>query len=360
MHRYYFSKFVGEKRVFNEIEFYLPQLAHLIIHLEVDWKEQSLERFVVVLSQSSVHTALQLCFVLIAAMEDYEPENANGKVNVNSNLGYFLRCSRLLNNIERAVVFGSLTLTAEEEGILSAQVTPAQLTELKDFEKNERANQIIHVNNKTLIASTTTTESSNIDTNTPKGFLLYKRGQKQSIFISKGWKSRYFKIDQRILLCYKGLNSKVPVRSIHLEDCDLFTVKRQKYEFQFELKSRSSGVKFQLRATDQVDFDKWVQALRREASRPPESIPPSESVTPNQSVTTKGSSSSDSTDKASPMPSEGDSPNPPQINSQSFLLQKDRQMQTSVMTDGQKKRFRYFQQQRAFVTKLTAICEDLR
>jgi hypothetical protein len=29
--------FVDEKKVLSEIEFYLPQLAHMIIHLDIDW-----------------------------------------------------------------------------------------------------------------------------------------------------------------------------------------------------------------------------------------------------------------------------------------------------------------------------------
>ena len=69
-----FSKFVDEKRVFNEVEFYLPQLAHMLILLDVDWTSQALERFAIVVCQSSIHAALQLCFLLTAQMEDFQPE----------------------------------------------------------------------------------------------------------------------------------------------------------------------------------------------------------------------------------------------------------------------------------------------
>jgi hypothetical protein len=37
--------------VFEGIEFYLPQLAHMIIHLEVDWPTAALEQFVLIVCQ---------------------------------------------------------------------------------------------------------------------------------------------------------------------------------------------------------------------------------------------------------------------------------------------------------------------
>ena len=54
------AKFSDEQTVFDEIEFYLPQLAHMIIHLEVDWPIKALERFALVVCQSSLHIALQV------------------------------------------------------------------------------------------------------------------------------------------------------------------------------------------------------------------------------------------------------------------------------------------------------------
>lgn len=255
------SKFVEEKRVFNEIEFYLPQLAHLIVHLEIDWTSQSLERLLVVLCQQSIHIALQLCFILIAYMEDYQPENANGTINSNSNLKYFFRCARLLQNVERAVVFGSSTSTSnEEENLLSQSPSLAQFIELKDAEKKVIADQIIeHPEN---IPKSTVENFLKIEI-FGEGFLMYKREVRQSMFKHKGWNNRYFKINERILLCYKTVDAKVPVRAISLEDCELFRVHREKYKYQFELKSRSNGSRYQLRAADENSFNCWVALLQR-------------------------------------------------------------------------------------------------
>eukprot|EP01039_Chlorochromonas_danica_P014995 gene14995-17578_t len=68
------SKFIDEKKVFTEIEFYLPQIAHLVIHMEQNVHSPGLETLAMVICQTSMHCALQFSFMLIAAMEDYQPE----------------------------------------------------------------------------------------------------------------------------------------------------------------------------------------------------------------------------------------------------------------------------------------------
>lgn len=72
----------GTRSVFDGIEFYLPQLAHMIIHLEASWDDATLERFALIISQHSLHVALQLNWILQGAIEDYQPETADGRANV--------------------------------------------------------------------------------------------------------------------------------------------------------------------------------------------------------------------------------------------------------------------------------------
>jgi hypothetical protein len=228
----------------------------MIIHLDVDWTVQSLERFAVVISQVSIHTSLQLCFILVAAMEDYQPENADGKRNPKANPEYFFRCARLLQNIERAVVFGSPTLTAQEEENLVNKLTAVKLLELKDYERNERADQIIRKNDTgvTQLPEEAVAQEGN---------LLYKRAVRKSSFHSKGWKTRYFKIDQRVLLCFHDKEAREPLRATPLTDCEVFIVQREKYQFQFDLVERSSQIRYHLRAQDQAEMNSWMNALRR-------------------------------------------------------------------------------------------------
>jgi phosphatidylinositol 4-kinase B len=261
------SKFVDEKRVFNEIEFYLPQLAHLIIHLEVDWPSNSLERLAIILCQTSIHTALQLCFMFIAAMEDYQPENADGVANPNANLEYYLRCSRLLRDVECAVVFGSPSLSANYS---KASVKPVSVDGLRIIdnayvEKKNRTDEILLSSNREPAAIITQDGKEIIDLNsTPvQGILLYKREFRKSKFSTKSWKPRFFRVEQHILFCYKNESSTVPLRSLPIRDFELSVVNREKYQYQFELFSKSTGVKFQLRADSDANFESWVKGLKR-------------------------------------------------------------------------------------------------
>jgi len=72
------TKYSGRRDVFDGIEFYLPQLAHMIIHLEANWDDAILERFALIIAQHSLHFALQLNWILQSAIEDYQPEMPNG------------------------------------------------------------------------------------------------------------------------------------------------------------------------------------------------------------------------------------------------------------------------------------------
>ena len=65
------QKFAGSRHVFDGIEFYLPQLAHMIIHLEVEWDDSILERLTLVIAQQSLHFALQFNWILQGALQDY-------------------------------------------------------------------------------------------------------------------------------------------------------------------------------------------------------------------------------------------------------------------------------------------------
>ena len=261
--------------MFNEIEFYLPQLAHLIIHLEIDWPAQSLERLAIVLSQTSMHTALQLSFMFIAALEDYQPENADGKVNSSANLNNYLRCSRLLQNVERSVVFGLPSLSVDyiqPSRPKSVQIEANAILDSTYLEKMNRVDEILQATRvlptRPVSGAVNSDAITTMGANEPiGGILLYKRVVRKSKLSSKAWKSRYFTIEQQILFCYRDKKSGTPLRSMLIRDFELTVVHREKYEFQFELFSKATGVKFQLRADSETNFDYWVLGIKRFAPR---------------------------------------------------------------------------------------------
>jgi len=84
--------------VFEDLEFFLPQIAHWIVHMYHDSSNpmDELSRFALILSQTSMHTALQLSFLLQAYLEDYQPETSNGLRNANCDAVLFHRCAKIL------------------------------------------------------------------------------------------------------------------------------------------------------------------------------------------------------------------------------------------------------------------------
>eukprot|EP01033_Poteriospumella_lacustris_P003043 gene3043-2228_t len=258
-------KFIDEKKVFTEIEFYLPQIAHLVIHMEQNVHSPGLETLAMVICQTSMHCALQFSFMLIAAMEDYQPEIAKNKKNPTANAFYFARCARLLQDVERAVIYGSPNLTRADERIFKARATTgAETSDLRTFKRAELAHQL-------------SVEMPHSVDSVLNGLLYFKRVERKSMLHSKTWHQRYFVVDQRVLLEISG----APVLSTTTTSADT--------------PSTHAGAP---NANDEVQTA--TEALQNQL------------------------------------------------------------LNEAHMTAEQRRRFRYFQQMRVFVTNLTNICERLR
>lgn len=238
--------------MFRSIEFYLPQLAHLIIHMDLSPRNQPLEMLAMVISQHSMHAALQLNFLFNAAMEDYQPEMTNGQKNEACNPFYFARCARLIQDIERAIIFGD----HEAPPDASALNTP------------ERSNATRKTNDTKigLIERALRNESSHgsID-GILNGQLYYKRLERKSMFHTKTWKQLYFVVDQRVLLCYREPHAVHPKRAIPLQNCRvLVSPTSDKYgDTLFELVNESNSARYLLRAETSEARAKWVTFLEK-------------------------------------------------------------------------------------------------
>eukprot|EP01031_Cornospumella_fuschlensis_P034285 gene34285-41498_t len=316
-------KFADEKVVFREIEFYIPQLAHLIIHMDVSNRNQALEMVAMVISQNSIHAALQLNFLFNAAMEDYQPELANGAKNTACNPFYFSRCARLVQDVERAVIYGSREMANNSEGkIKPNDVKLDQIQRSLDSEKSTQFDGEL------------------------SGQLFYKRVERKSLFHSKPWKQRYFVVDQRVLLCFKEPHAVNPKRAIPLQNCRVVACDHSlKYgDTLFEIVNEANSTRYLLRASTPQARNKWVRFLEDEIS----GAPPSK----DGDEVNDGGGDSDGEDDALPPPSPGNSGvgnrrgRPP--------------LDESEMTPAQRKRFAFFRQMRIFVANLTYICERLR
>ncbi|GKY98038.1 hypothetical protein MPSEU_000761900 [Mayamaea pseudoterrestris] len=140
----FIAKFSGSRHVFDGIEFYLPQLAHMIIHLEADWDDEILERFALVIAQQSVHFSLQLNWMLKGALEDYQPESpsAPGMSNCNYNPLYYSRCLKLLKNVERCVVYGKPRAQELQRLYEIGKITKQEIMLLEQADRRFNALQI--------------------------------------------------------------------------------------------------------------------------------------------------------------------------------------------------------------------------
>jgi hypothetical protein len=165
----------------EQFEFYLPQLAHIIIHLE-SVNSQALEYLLVCLCQNSAHTALQLYFIVTASLEDYQLENDKGFKNPGADAHRYFRCSRLLHIILRTVVYGSLAITAEDEKrLLSAK---SDLRAVYAEQRQERIDALVQEENDVTKVLKLAPKS---------GEILFKRKFRKSVVASKGWKSRFIR-----------------------------------------------------------------------------------------------------------------------------------------------------------------------
>lgn len=229
-------EYLNDKRTFNEIEFYLPQIAHMIIHLGNTNLElaRGLERLMLSICQLSMHTALQLTFIFKAALEDYQMELPNGKPNPASNPALFNKCAVLLEHIERVVVFGSSPVL------------------VLDMAKNDK------------IIGEVVMSNTNEDVSRKGaliGELLYKRNTRKAFYRSKPWKPRFFKVENQALFCYHDDTLTKLLRCISLLDARLEVPTAAKHLHYMELHSTVNDTVLRLRANDSSTFNKWAEAI---------------------------------------------------------------------------------------------------
>ena len=215
-----------------------------------------------VLCQNSMHAALQLFFLFSAALEDYQPESKSGQHNPECNPFYFKRCARLLQDLERAVIYGSQTLSNKEERILKRRLTNPNM---QNMDAKTLEAELVEAKKLEIANSLAKTQSAENYDGMVSGVLLYKRLERKSMFASKPWKKRHFVVDQRVLLCFREPHSVNPLRALPLAPCHVEVVDHDpKYgETRFDLVNYSNNLRYPLRAEDAQERDKWVSLLRR-------------------------------------------------------------------------------------------------
>jgi len=265
------AKYASHRGVFDGIEFYLPQLAHMIIHLEASWDDAILERFALVISQHSLHFALQFNWILQGAIEDYQPEAPNGEPNPSYNPLYYSRCIKLLGNIERCVVYGTPRVHDLQRLFEEGKISLKEYELLGEADRRFIAEQIAS-NTKDKGGSEQSAAAALISGGyVYGGDLLYKRHVRTGRFKKKQWKTRYFAVADRMLYCYNvspadNAASRI-VRSMPLEGAIIQDTEKPKYPHMFEV--HNMDFLFRMRAANEEEKGKWMGVLKQESKANP-------------------------------------------------------------------------------------------
>lgn len=258
-----FAQFAGSRHVFDGIEFYLPQLAHMIIHLEVDWADAILERFALVIAQQSLHFALQLNWILQGALQDYQPELEDGSANPTYDSVSYKRCLQLLRNVERCVVYGKPRAQELQKLYETGKISKAELVMLDQADRRFNALQI-------------TQDEATDNLLTLDGWLGVQfpydsmKGTTESKFYQ-----RFCVLEGHVLNCYRptsGCKSTLKFdRAMSLQQAQVtegtsntIRVKTQIYEFRLQLTSAEETKHWARRLMEEAETSALFQNGERE------------------------------------------------------------------------------------------------
>lgn len=339
---------INNKSLFTSLEFYMPQIAHMALHLS-DTRCESLELLILVMCELSMHCALQFHFLFSSALEDFQPENCEGEENPFSNSHLHFSCSRIISNIEKAVTFGGdfdSILSSDNDGTNTDSSSTQLLTKEHYFRR------------KILIASSILRIPSNQFEGYFNGHLLFKRNQRKSLQ-RKTWKSRYFVIENRMLLCFRDPHSVSPLRALALENCRIEMINyHESYgDTLFDITCLVTGTRYHLRAQNKEQRTQWINILYQEISGSPCSskVLGSALIHAEKDIEKKLENKIKANEQLQIKNyfSTTDLLNVPPGNSVGSFNIKD-------LSRNERIRYCFFSQQKVFVINLTNICETLR
>jgi phosphatidylinositol 4-kinase len=186
---------------------------------------------------------------LQGAIEDYQPELPTGEPNPAYNQLFYSRCLKLLNNLERCVVYGKPRSHELQRLYEKGKITK------KEYETLEQADRRFNAFQITAAENDNSHESFG-------GVLLYKARVRTSSLTRKNWKLRYFSVEERVLHCYTNKGGQL-CRSMPLEGA---TVGEEagKYPHLFFVQNR--GFYFRMRASDDAEMKLWIKNLKDESA----------------------------------------------------------------------------------------------
>ncbi|DBA02906.1 TPA: hypothetical protein N0F65_005933 [Lagenidium giganteum] len=248
------------KPTLDQLEFYLPQLAHMVIHLEKELPIEAMEQFVLLLSQSSAHFALQLFWIIYAALDENRPKR-------NGNAKTFARCAQLLLALEQCFVYGSPVARKASELLTRQSISKAEMEQILMADRR-------------FFAAQSALENKDQAQDVAEGWLFKKGGGTRKIG-RRNWNLRWCRIERRMLLIFTNPGDAQARSGVPLDRAEVRVVDNPKHPFYFELIHEFSETKFKFAAQNQEELTVWLHHLNKAAAapEPPTATTPSKSST---------------------------------------------------------------------------------
>lgn len=243
------------KTTLDQVEFYLPQLAHMVVHLEKELPMEAMEQFVLLLSQSSVHFALQFFWIIYAALDENRPKR-------NGNPRTFARCAQLLLALEQCFVYGSPAAKVASELLTRNSISKAEMDQILSADRRFFAAQSSFESCSELMAM-----EKGGSNNQDAGWLFKKGGGTRKMG-RRNWTLRWCRIENRILLVFTKPSDSHPRTAFPLDRAQIRIAENKKHPFYFELLHEFSDTKMQFAAQSQEELVAWLSMLQKHAAVP--------------------------------------------------------------------------------------------
>ncbi|ETV70846.1 hypothetical protein H257_13626 [Aphanomyces astaci] len=256
------SKLTNTRPILDQVDFYLPQLSHMVLHLEKELPMEAMEQFVMLLSLSSSHFALQFFWIVYGALDEHRPKK-------NGNPRTFTRCAQLLVILEQCFIYGSPVNKQAKELFASHQISKAEMGLILKADRRFFAAQ--------SSACMSLVEESF------EGW-LYKKGGGTSKLGRRSWHRRWCCIERKILFIYNNRHDRHARNTIPLERAEVRVIANPKRHHYFEIHHSFSNTTFKFAALTAQDLQEWVDKVDV-ASAPPGPPPSSPSkVGPSRAI----------------------------------------------------------------------------
>ncbi|KAH7482323.1 Phosphatidylinositol 4-kinase [Phytophthora ramorum] len=238
----------------DQVEFYLPQLAHMVVHLEQELPMEDMEQFVLLLSQSSVHFALQFFWMIYAALDENRPKRAG------NNPRTFARCARLLLALEQCFVYGSPAARQASELLTRQSIS------------RDEMEQILMADRRFFAVQQSSADASSagnaVEGVAPiSGGWLLKKGGGTRTMGRRNWTLRWCRLEKRILLVFSKPTDLQPRAAISLHGAKVHVVENKR-PFYFEITHDFSETKAKFAAKTADELSTWVAYLQKTAALP--------------------------------------------------------------------------------------------